>query len=222
MADPWSWRPSAFGTSCYSYHPRDRGPLYFTSRAGDPPSALLICRALTLSGDFSQAHRGPRAHPPTAARRGPLHKPPRRPGSNAAARLLWGPDAQGGRCKGARAGEAKRVVKTAGVRAGAPAAAAQGAHPSPPAVAQPARTRARHPDPGGFRGFGAARPGIGIGPQLPPGAADAKPGWGGRPGQRPLGSGSGACFTSVLPASQSWEKEGWGVWKNKRKSPCTM
>lgn len=42
------------------------------------------------------------------------------------------------------------------------------------------------------------------------------------PGQRPLGSGSGACFTSVLPASQSWEKEGWGVWKNKRKSPCTM
>lgn len=57
----------AFEPSCYSYDPRDHGPRYFTSWAGDPPSASLICRALTLSWGFSPARRAPRAHPPTAA-----------------------------------------------------------------------------------------------------------------------------------------------------------
>lgn len=137
---------------------RDHGPLYFISWAGDPPSALLICRAPTLSRGSPQARGAPRTHP-TAARFGLLCKPPGRPGGDTAARPQWGPDAQGCRCKGARAGEAKRAGPDRRGVSWAPAAAARGAHPSPPVVAQPAETRVRHPAPGGFRGCRASRPG---------------------------------------------------------------
>lgn len=65
-------------------------------------------------------------------------------------------------------------------------------------------------------------PGIGIGRQLPSGAACAKPGWGGGVGPAPSRQRKWSLLYIRPPASQSWEKEGWGGWKNKRKSPCTM
>lgn len=109
----------------------------------------------------------------------------------------WGPDARGGRCKGPRAREAKHA-----------AGRAVGERPAePPGIpCAPGRPAGA---PGLARGF----------PREP--ARRGQVGAAG-PGQRPLGSGSAACFTSVLPASQSWEKEGWGCGKIKGKvtAPC--
>lgn len=167
-----SWQTPGAGDLQRLIHARDRSPLYFTSWAGDPPRAPLICRALTPSRGDPQARGAPRTHP-IAVRLGPLCKPPERPRNNAAAGPPWGPDAQGGRCKGARAREAKRARPDFRGADQAPAAAARWTlHP-------PGRVWAIR-IPGDSAGAGPRGLGIGIGPLLPPGAADAKPGWGGR------------------------------------------
>lgn len=166
--------------------PRDHGPLYFTSWARHPP-ALGEPRAEGRPGFLPGAQQRP---PRTAAGGGPLHHPTPRP-SGAAAGPPRGPGAQGGRCKGAGAGEAKRIGpdrRAAGVGTGLPPVSAlpSRAHPPPRSRGTP-RSRGRR-----VRDWCAA----------PWSRFAAGPG---RRAERPLGSGSGARFTSVLPPPELGE-----------------
>lgn len=197
---------------------REHGPLYFTTGQGARPA---LCGCAQPAFPTRQACDRPPAPPP---RKHPPNCCPTRSSSanhrgDPAARTRRGPDAQSGRCKGARAGVggAQSAGPPSGVRAGRRLLQPGGLR----GASLAARGRPTACAPSGPRGDPAARvPGLaGFFPREPQprsqvGAAG--------PGQRPLGSGSGARCTSVLPASRSWEKEGWGGWKNKRKSPCTM
>lgn len=159
----------AIDPSCYSQDPRDHCPLYFTSWAGDPPSALLICPPLTLSWDFSLACRAGRTSPPTPPPQLDAVPSAEHPGDPGA--TPWGRDGQGGRCKGAGAGEAKRVGHDHRGAGRAPAAAAGGGGASRAASGCPtrrdvcARSRSR-----GSPLSRAARPGHRDWPAASPGS----------------------------------------------------
>lgn len=132
--------------------------------------------------------RRPSRHPAPSQRRG--CRPPR------------GPGAQGGRCQGARAGEAERI--------GPDRRAAGVGTALPPVSALSSRAPGRRPGPSGPRvGAGGYRA---VRSALEPLRSRQ-----GRRAERPLGSGSGARFTSVLPPPELGEGRR-GVWKNKGKA----
>ena len=143
-------------------------------------------------------------HPPTSSSpTGSSLQPQLLHPGNVAAWPPWGPGAQGGRCKGARAREAQSYAKTAGLRAWGASLATS--------VCLPSWALVRLLDPEGFRESRAGVRGIGIGPQLPRGAAVAKLGWGGWVWPAPSSQRKWSLLYIRPPALQSWEKEGWGV-----------
>lgn len=127
----------------------------------------------------------------------------------------WGPDAQGGRCKGTRSGEDKSVGLD---RRGA----GRGRIPRRPRSPYAPRRVCAFQLPGDSTSPGPRGSGLGIGPQLPPGAADAKPGWSGWARPAPSRQRKWRLHYIRPPRLAELGEGRLGVWKNKRKSPCTM